>query len=568
MSGLPVAPFDSSRYIGTVCHVRPTTVEINLPRAAAASGSHYAGFTIGGGQVGEFVVIEGDEHAVLGRIVEVRLLERERLTVEPTSEHEGEVNPVGVVQLLTAVDLSTGHSLNGIPAHPRISQHVYSAHPLLVKQAVEADSTAESAKVQLAVFPHAQNTTVSIKPASIFGRHCAVLGATGGGKSWTLARLVEEVVRLKGKAILFDATGEFHSQDGPVTHVYLGGQKAGPEDPRTFVSFPYQYLTETDLFALFKPSAGAQAPKLREALRSLKVAHLDDTVAQGGLVKKANRLRGEFDAAMLANEARLQSTAANFDITKLAQQVAEECVFPAGQNMQAATHWGGVAGNDLAYCTSLISRIDAEVASDAMACVFKPVGLVSLPRVIADFMNAKDKSILRVSLEALPFEHNTRELVTNAIGRFLLSRARKGSFRELPLVVMLDEAHQFLDKSVGDEYNKTQLDSFGLIAKEGRKYGLTCVLATQRPRDIPEDVLSQMGMFIVHRLINERDRAVVEKACGNLDHSAAAFLPTLGQGEAILVGIESPMPLPVRIRPPKYDPQSRGPDYAKHWGKL
>jgi uncharacterized protein len=60
-----------------------------------------------------------------------------------------------------------------------------------------------------------------------------------------------------------------------------------------------------------------------------------------------------------------------------------------------------------------------------------------------------------------------------------------------PTVVILDEAHQFLDKSLGDEYSRVSLESFGVIAKEGRKYGLTAVLATQRPRDIPEDVLSQ-----------------------------------------------------------------------------
>lgn len=169
-------------------------------------------------------------------------------------------------------------------------------------------------------------------------------------------------------------------------------------------------------------------------------------------------------------------------------------------------------------------------------------------------------------MEFLPFEHSTRELVANAAGRYLLRLARQGKFSRNPLVVLLDEAHQFLDKNIGDEFSKTPLDAFGLIAKEGRKYCLTCVLATQRPRDIPDDVLSQMGMFIVHRLINERDRNVVEKACGNLDASAAAFLPTLGQGEAIVVGIDSPMPLPVLIRRPAIAPQSRGADYEGLWG--
>jgi hypothetical protein len=106
------------------------------------------------------------------------------------------------------------------------------------------------------------------------------------------------------------------------------------------------------------------------------------------------------------------------------------------------------------------------------------------------------------------------------------------------------------------------------VPKEGRKYFLNCVLATQRPRDIPEYVLSQMGMFIVHRLINDRDRNVVEKACGNLDSAAASFLPTLGQGEAIVVGGDSPMPLPVLIRTPGLRPQSTGADYSVLWAQA
>jgi hypothetical protein len=133
------------------------------------------------------------------------------------------------------------------------------------------------------------------------------------------------------------------------------------------------------------------------------------------------------------------------------------------------------------------------------------------------------------------------------------------------MIVILDEAHQFLNKTFGDEFNNTHLDAFGLIAKEGRKYGLTCVLATQRPGDIPNDVLSQLGTLIVHRLVNDRDRQAVERACGELDRSAVAFLPTLDQGEAILVGADFPMPIPIKIQQPSSKPDSRGPDYQGTW---
>lgn len=565
MSRLPVAPYDQSRYIGTVSRVSPSSVDINLPKAAMPTGTHSSGYSIAAGQVGEFVIIEGEEHALLCRIVEVHLPERERLAVEPMSSSRAAANPIGKAQLLTALSLETGLAIKGIPLYPRIGQHVFAAHPQLIKQAVEADDLGLTAKVQLATFPHAKNTAIAISPSQVFGRHCAVLGATGGGKSWTIARLVEEVARLGGKTILLDATGEFHTQAGPVEHAFLGGTSEGDDDARNFLCFPYWHLTEGDLFALFRPSAGAQAPKLKEALRSLKIAHLLPALAENGIVKKAGQPRARFEQAVLANVRAINQVGAQFNVNLLSQQIAEECVWPTARGAQAGTHWGLQADNDLAYCTTLVTRIEADVSSSHMACIFSPGALPTLPASIDSFLADPNKRILRVSLEHLPFEHGTREIVVNAIGRYLLRLAREYRFRESPLVVVLDEAHQFLDKSVGDEGSRISLDAFGLIAKEGRKYGLTCVLATQRPRDIPEDVLSQMGMFIVHRLINERDRNVVEKACGNLDSAAASFLPTLGQGEAVVIGVDSAMPLPVLINPPRYEPQSRSPNYQRHW---
>jgi hypothetical protein len=134
----------------------------------------------------------------------------------------------------------------------------------------------------------------------------------------------------------------------------------------------------------------------------------------------------------------------------------------------------------------------------------------------------------------------------------------------------LDEAHQFIGRSVGDDQNSVNLDAFGLIAKEGRKYGLTTVVATQRPRDVPQDVLSQLGTLFVHRLTNERDRETIERACGDLDRSAAAFIPSLSQGEAIIVGPDLPAPLPIMMSKPEkgQQPESHGPKYQEFWGKT
>lgn len=567
MSGFVVSPYDRQRYVGSVCLVRPAIIEVNLPLASRPGGAHVAGYPLQRGQVGEFVIIEGEEHAVLGRLVECRLPERDRLSVEPMRERDELSNPVGVVQLLTAIDLTTGLALRGVPVSPRIGQHVFSAHPLIVKQVVEAGTTPEVRRIQLATFPHARDTTVSFSPSQLLGRHCAVLGATGGGKSWTLSLLVEEIVRLNGKAILFDATGEFQTQTAAgVTHVHLGGKKANAADPRRFLSFPYWQLTESDLFVLLRPSPGVQAPKLKEALKSLKMAHIVPALANAGLIRKASQPKQAFEMACVQNAGALNGPGTYFDIGRLSNQIWEECVYPSGFGAQGAAQWGAATPNEQSACVTLLSRIESELASPNLECLFAPAGLEPLPDVVLAFLADPNQRVLRISLEYLSFEHNAREVVANAVGRYLLGLARQGQFLNLPLVVLLDEAHQFLDKSVGDEFSRTDLDAFGLIAKEGRKYSLTCVLATQRPRDIPEDVLSQMGMFIVHRLINERDRNVVEKACGDLDASAAKFLPTLGQGEAMIVGVGSLMPLPVSVRKPTHPPSSRSADYEGLWG--
>lgn len=574
MSGvrLSTSPFDPSRYVGSVTFISPDAAKINLPHAASVAPRQYSGYAVLGGQVGEFVFIEGEGVAVLGRITEVRLPDSERLKAEPAVGEKPDAHPIGFVQLLTTLELSSGRVISGIPSHPRIGQHVYSAHPLLVKHIVEGSTAREDGVVELATIPQDSSTKVNVSPAHLFGRHCAVLGATGGGKSWTVARVVQEAAKLGGKIILVDPSGEFHTFQQGVRSVFLGGQRKDEKDVRTFVAFPYWDLTEADLFAIFQPSPGAQMPKLREAIRSLKLRYvLDAESAMSGdrtlnVYKKANTSKSDYLKALAVHNDSIEVKGARYRIRSLARQIHEECVadFSGYSSNPNHNEWGNYDDRMRGYCDTLMSKIYSATQSKGLHCLFRPEEYSALTDHLEDFI-ASDDAVIRICLEDLPFEHNARELLINAIGRHLLGLARDGRFDKMPTVVVLDEAHQFLSKSVGDENNRVNLDAFGLIAKEGRKYGLTTLLATQRPRDIPEDVLSQMGMFIVHRLINNRDREIVEKACGNLDASAAAFLPTLGQGEAILVGVDFPMPTPIKVTEPVYPPKSSGPSYAVFW---
>lgn len=258
-----------------------------------------------------------------------------------------------------------------------------------------------------------------------------------------------------------------------------------------------------------------------------------------------------------------------FDVEQLVSQIEQECVYPEGflqggrRGEKDPNIWGGESG-EFAYCLSLVSRINSILTSPYFDCVFRSSD-ESLTKCIDDFV-ANDKKLLRICLSGVSYEFRAREIVANVIGRHLLGMARSSYFNTSPMVVLVDEAHNFLGREIGTEDVTVKLDAFELIAREGRKYGLNICLATQRPRDITDDVLSQIGTLIVHRLTNDRDRSVVERACGEIDRSASSFLPNLKPGEAAVIGVDFPIPLTIQITPPQKKPISDGPNFQRSWG--
>lgn len=283
--------------------------------------------------------------------------------------------------------------------------------------------------------------------------------------------------------------------------------------------------------------------------------------------RNTQAMKASFKSAVQAISSTQQSIPWKF--TSLAEQIIEECVWPTGGTAAKPNVdiWGGRAENDVGHCLNLIARIKAMVANPNLKWLLDvDPSIQTIPDIIEKFCLSSEGRIIRLDLSAIPFEANAREILVNAIGRKLLSCAREGDINyDKPLLVFIDEAHQFLNKKIGDETSSFALDSFGNIAKEGRKYGLNVVIATQRPRDVPEDVLSQIGTLIVHRLTNEKDQEVVKKAVGSIDQRSASFLPVLGQGEALLLGVDFPFPMTVKIKTPQNKPESRSASFSSVW---
>lgn len=589
------ALIDPIKRIGTVTRVSASHVEMTLPEALAAAGRR----GLAKGAVGDFVFVDCDRDVVLGRITEVGIPEKQQSSLEHQLEHDAVVEPQGRLQLLATVSKTSQKVSRGINTQPRVGDGVFLADGHALSMAIEDALKGDIKRnggplmVNLGRLSGVDGAEISIPPEKLFGRHCGVFGATGGGKSWTVSRLVNEVVRLGGKCILFDPTGEFTGKIDTASHFSFSKLSQRQVDSGVKqIHFPYRRLSEADLYALLTPSPQSQGPNLRSAFKSLRLAQalkndkkydaIEDAergivrydvsgkgfieVRTSGVVRKAGQSRHALSVAQIELREKVSSDLCDFDISVLSDQIKEECVKQFTDDTLG--NYGKYDDFSLGSCNSLNVRIETYLSSSELSCLFGEQGQ-SVVNVIKTFLNDPEARALVISFEHVSYKYNTRGLLLNAVGRHLLHLARDEKFTKTPLICFLDEAHQFIGGTLGVDQNAVALDAFGLIAKEGRKYGLTTVIATQRPRDIPEDVLSQLGTLFVHRLTNGRDRETIERACGDLDRSAAAFIPSLSQGEAIVVGPDLPAPLPIMMTQPEKGqrPESHGPRYQESWGQ-
>jgi len=591
MSNQKINPFRQEYFLGYINQVLPQFVKVHFPSSVLLNGFTHHGQEFNGGLVGNFVVIEGEKYGFLGMITELLLPESERLSLNEKAFQTSDFHPIGKIEILLSFDLYNPFTVKkGLTAYPNIGAKVFVSSGELVQEymsrfGVKEDESSEA--IKLGYLVSSPSTEVKINLQSIFGRHCAVVGTTGGGKSYTVSKLVESLIKSGNKAILIDATGEYDGDYDGLESIEIGNGKH---------VFHYSQLTVDDLFYLFRPSSKVQVPKLMEAIRSLKIVSLNNgvnlskeitttnpkqtvvTKIENGLLKKAGSDKRPFEEFYFRNISKIEDGYSNFNIEKLTFQISEESVWDTAAEwknnvkMNITERWGDRNDSDVSYCISLISRINNIINSGIYQNIFgfkKTFDDNDLTKVLDNFISGQ-KNILRLNFGNIPFDFQIREILANAIGKFLLNKARNGDFNPKkntkgnPLVLLIDEAHQFLNKTVKDEYFDVKpLDAFDSIAKECRKYGLFICIATQMPRDIPHGTLSQMGTFIVHRLINYNDKEAISNACSSASQNTLEFLPILGEGEAILTGVDFPMPIIMKFDLPVNEPNSKTPNLKK-----
>ena len=136
-----------------------------------------------------------------------------------------------------------------------------------------------------------------------------------------------------------------------------------------------------------------------------------------------------------------------------------------------------------------------------------------------------------------------------------------------PIAIFCDEAHLYLPVTAADNMDERGLKNFERIAKEGRKYGVSLVVISQRPADVSKTILSQCGNFIAMRLTNPEDQNVIRRLFPDNLGDFAEMLPILDVGEGLVVGDASLLPSRVVLDKPKIQPNSSTVDFWDKWSE-
>ncbi|WP_186576910.1 ATP-binding protein [Aquibacillus kalidii] len=195
-------------------------------------------------------------------------------------------------------------------------------------------------------------------------------------------------------------------------------------------------------------------------------------------------------------------------------------------------------------------------------------------RFKVDNVNNPDKksqvTILDMSL--LPFE--VLENITGLIGRLLLEFVQRiekvDEYKEFrgkyPISIVLEEAHNYIPQ-LDRKKDRVSISKrvFERIAKEGRKYGLSLIISSQRPSELSKTILSQCNSFIVHRLQNPEDQNFVRQMVSSANADILSQLPILPQQHAIFLGDAVKSPTQVRLYDVNPSPDSNDPEFFSHW---
>lgn len=564
-------------YLGKIIQVDSNIIEVEVTDKIPSSSPIIGGKVYKIGQIGTYVKIPVGNMTTFGVVASVSNLPSK---VQDASTALGSrfltVNLVGE-------KIGDGAFEKGIGLYPTINDEVHlvtESDLLLIYGNKNEDS------ISIGNHSSSDNLHVHLDVHKLVLRHSAVLGSTGSGKSNSVVAIIKSIISeyKNSRVVLVDPHGEYHSAF-PNARIFRIGHETSP----LYIPFWLMNFDELAYFLVGALPSDDQRPEYRLLREKITEMKRGNTHLLAGDVN-ANLVTA--DSPIPFNVRKLWYNMnwwlnASFSTAKKDDQTYEDSLsfIDKEQTGDSETLTGAKFISHLdkqsttkayksqhtefySYEKKLLNRLK----DSRFDFMFNPgeyrneSSAKDLHNLINDWIGNSERLTI-LDLSNVPFE--ILDITVGLITRFIYDsmfwgRNIQNTGRNRPILMAFDEAHSYLGKNDSNVYAKNSVER---IFKEGRKFGIGAMVISQRPSEISETILAQIGTLIALRLTNSSDQAIVKSVAPDNMNSLIDLLPSLRIGEAIIVGEAIKIPSRVKLPLQNPTPDSSDPKLVIEWNK-
>jgi hypothetical protein len=484
------------------------------------------------GQVGSYLMVTQSDTKILVMV--------EKMWAESSPDapdvYKIRVNPLGELD-------SSGNFRRGILHFPTIGANLEVVSNWALERVFSDYSDVYWKVGKLSSF---ESIDIYLDPSLFFGRHAAILGQTGSGKSWTVTSLIQSALRYMPNAhiIIMDMHGEYGDK--------RTGDYASSPFPKSKVrcmeamdlEMPYWLLTYADLANILISEDDIHA-----------------TVQHAFLRNQLSELRIEANKGAGLGHITVDSPV-YFSLEELHERFEKANV----ETLDFGREKGPMHGK----LEQLLVRMNAMMNDTRYDFMLKPklrTSTETLVDLMRDFVGLGDPpaNVTVLNLSAVPYD--VAPTVCSLIGRLAFEfNFWNPKCLEFPIWLVCEEAQQVMPRDPHSRFKESRR-TFEHISRAGRKYGVGLCVVSQRPHEVSETVLSQCGTYLCLHISNPDDQAYMRDMVPESSAGTFAAITTLSSGEVVALGSAVPMPVRFRMNMPNPPPNSSDVDYAGKWGK-
>lgn len=468
----------------------------------------------------------------------------------------------------------------GVGTYPTINDEV---HLVIESDLYQIYGQKDSGSIEIGKHSSSENLSVHVDLHKLILRHSAILGSTGSGKSNTTVSVLKSILNGYGgsRVILVDPHGEYSAAFPDAAVFKINDAKNPLHIPFWLMNF--EELAYFLVGASVKEEQTPQYRKLREliverklvGIAKLKAGNVNENYVTADspipfdVRELWHHLYWWINASFteMPEEKQTKDTACEDDPGDASKLIAPKFKAYAVGNVSPykSKHYSAL----YPYEKKLISRL----RDSRYDFLFNPGDYQNADSKcdLHDLLNSwigSDKKLAILDLNGVPRE--VLDITVGLITRFVYDSmfwGRNESYtgKQRALLLAYEEAHSYLNKNENISYAKTAVEQ---VFKEGRKFGLGAMVISQRPSEISETILAQVGTYVALRLTNSADQSIVKSSAPDNLISLIDLLPSLRTGEAIVVGEAIKIPSRVRVELNVPRPTSEDPKLVEGWSKL